>query len=55
MPNPIDKLLSLPHTSMQDKSVEEAEKGFSGKFCCWQVFVVFVVSVVFYWPLNSNM
>lgn len=34
MPNPIDKLLSLPHTSMQDKSVEEAEKGFSGKFCC---------------------
>ncbi|RMX61042.1 hypothetical protein pdam_00007536, partial [Pocillopora damicornis] len=24
-----DKLLSLPHTSMQDKSVEEAEKGFS--------------------------
>ena len=34
MPNPIDKLLSLPNTSMQDKSVEEAEKGFRGKFCC---------------------
>ena len=42
MLNPTEKLLALSNTSMQDKSVEEAEKGFRGRFCCCFCFFLLV-------------
>ena len=52
--NPAEKLLS-PNTLVQDRSVEEAEKGFKGKLCLQWGLHVCAVYVQKWTPLTYEL